>query len=166
MRMSKLPVTALGSWFVGTLSAFLVWIYIYSRGGQAAQDATYPRLLGSVVLVGGLAGLGLSLWVGLMFRRPAPGFLAAAHAVAAMLGVVGGSVDWTLGLWGYFGAFGAFAFLALLQRRKRRAGSHVHRNDSGEVSGDSSDVSELFDGDGDGGGGGGDGGGDGGGGGD
>ena len=139
MRFSKLFATALGSWAVGTLGGFLVWIFIYSMGGEAARDETYGRLLKQVVVFGGLAGLVFSLWVGLMLGRAAPGFVGVTHFVAMLLGFVGGSVDWRLGLWGYFGGFGAFAFLALLRRTRRGAGGYVHRDTSGGVSGDSCD---------------------------
>jgi len=146
MRIGKLLATALGSWSVGTLGGFLVWLYIFSTGEQAAKDETYGRLLKPVAVFGGLAGLMLSLWVGVMFRRAAPGFVAVAHCVAMLLGFVGGSVDWRLGLWGYFGAFGGFAVLALLRRKKWRARGRAYRSDGGEVSGDSSDGNGWFDG--------------------
>ena len=161
MRIGKLLATALGSWSVGTIGGFLVWLYIFSAGEQGWKDETFSRLLKQVAVFGGLAGLMLSLWVGVMFRRAAPGFVAVAHCVAMLLGFVGGSVDWRLGLWGYFGAFGAFAFLALLRRRRGRAKGYVHREGGGEVSGDSCDGGWFDWGGGDGGadGGGGDGGG-------
>lgn len=112
----------MGSWVAGIVGSFLVWNFIYAIGASVVTDEIHYWLDGPVTAWGGLAGAVVAIAIVLLLRRPAPGALAAGHALATVVGFFGGSVGWQEGLWGCFGALVAFvigvALFRFLSHRK------------------------------------------------
>jgi len=128
IRIAKFAASVTGSWLAGRFCASLVWDYIYSIGQRVVPDETHYRLYDSVTLWGGVAGALIGAAIVLSLRRPAPGVLAAGHALATVAGFIGGSVGWQEGLWAYFGALVIFviavAFRALFRFFSHREYAH------------------------------------------
>jgi len=128
IRITQLAASVAGSWFAGRFCASFVWGVIYGIGQSVIEDATYYRFYDAVIHYGGVAGLAFALAIVLLLRRPAPGVLAAGHAIATVSGLFGGSVGWQQGLWAYFGTFLVFivcvAFRALCRFLSRREYAH------------------------------------------
>jgi hypothetical protein len=127
-RLAQFGASVVGSWLLGIVGAFLVWNFIYSIGSRVVTDEIYEHLHDRVTTCGGIAGALVGLAVILLLRRPAPGVLAAGHALAPVAGFFGGSVGWQEGLWAYFGAFAVFiicvAFRALFRFLSHREYAH------------------------------------------
>jgi hypothetical protein len=128
IRIVQFGASVAGSWLAGRFCASLVWNFIYSIGQRVIEDETYYRLHDTVARWGGVAGVLFALAIVLLLHRPAPGVIAAGHALATVAGFLGGSVDWRAGLWSYFGALVAFVisvtFRALFRFLSHREYAH------------------------------------------
>ena len=125
-RLTQFGASVVSSWLAGILGAVLVWNFIYGIGQSVVADETYYRLHGTITRWGGVAGAVVALATVLLIRRPAPGVLAAGHALAIVAGFLGGMDGWQQGLWAYFGAIVAFVIGVAVRAMYRSPSQREH----------------------------------------
>ena len=89
---------------LGRVGAWLVWGFIYGIGERVITDELYAQLEVDVVHWGGIAGACSGFAVGCLPGILSGGGLMFVTFASVLLGIMGETLGWRLGLIGFFGA--------------------------------------------------------------